>query len=252
MTTQVCRSCKQEKEISDFYTYQYKDKSKKGGIMSKCKYCTLLSSKNKHTANFKDKNIIQDLPNETWEDVLGYEGCYMVSSMGRIKSLYRLVNCKRGGKTQKQSRILKEWTDDKGYVHVTLSKEGKNKRHSVHQVVAKAFIPNPLNLEGVNHGNYIKNDNRKENLVWMTNPDNAKDAWDNNKVPYQIGFDASNVSFTKEQVIDIYHSELSVKELSNKYNRPYQTIYYIKSGRVFKEITNGVSNIKNKINGLSR
>ena len=30
---------------------------------------------------------LEDLPNEEWRDVVGYEGLYQVSNLGRVKSL---------------------------------------------------------------------------------------------------------------------------------------------------------------------
>lgn len=193
------------------------------------------------------KNLSLDsMDGETWEDIPSFEGVYQASTKGRIKSLARFAGCQNGSKRRVRERILSPCKDKKGYLQLTLAINNGKKRFAVHYLVAKTYIPNPLCLEGVNHGNYIKHDNSVGNLSWMTNPDNAKDAWKNKKVPYQVGFDASNVTFLREEVIDIYNSALSIKELAKKYNRTYPTIYAIKSGHTFTEITNGISNIKSK------
>ena len=104
---------------------------------------------------------------EIWEKVKDYEGLYEVSSEGRIRSVYRKVwnpgcNCYR---TQ-YSKILKLWTDNKGYKRVSLSKYGKTRGILVHRLVAFAFIPNPDCLPHINHKNEIPSDNRIENLEW--------------------------------------------------------------------------------------
>lgn len=60
----------------------------------------------------------------------------------------------------------------KGYKTVRLYVDGKKKVFFVHRLVAKTFIPNPENKATVNHINEDKNDNRVENLEWMTNLEN--------------------------------------------------------------------------------
>jgi transcription initiation factor IIF auxiliary subunit len=68
--------------------------------------------------------------------------------------------------------MLNPPTYSTGYKVVKLFKNGKYKRVSVHRLVAKAFIKNPHNKEFVNHINGIKDDNRVENLEWVTSHEN--------------------------------------------------------------------------------
>ena len=100
---------------------------------------------------------------EEWRDISGYENLYMVSSYGRIKSLGN--GCSNASK----EKILKPFIDNregKGYLRVTLCKNGKTKRFQIHRLVADAFIPNINNYEQINHKNELKDDNRVENLEW--------------------------------------------------------------------------------------
>ena len=97
---------------------------------------------------------------EEWRDIKGYEGKYMVSNLGRFKSL----NYRRTGK----EKILEGYPDKDGYLYVNLCKDGKGKQCMIHRLVAMAFIPNPDNLPEVNHKDENPKNNRVENLEWCS------------------------------------------------------------------------------------
>ena len=97
---------------------------------------------------------------EIWKDIKGYEGKYMVSNLGRVKSL----NYHRTGK----EGILKGGDNGYGYLKVELCKEGKVNQPLVHVLVATAFLENPDNLPEVNHKDEDKTNNRVENLEWCS------------------------------------------------------------------------------------
>lgn len=102
---------------------------------------------------------------EEWRPINGYEGLYEVSNLGRVKSL--------SYKNTKEERILKIFKDKDGYLMVNLSNNKITCRFRVHRLVAEAFIPNPENKPCVDHINTIKNDNRIENLRWVTYKENS-------------------------------------------------------------------------------
>ena len=104
---------------------------------------------------------------EIWIDLPEYEGLYRISNLGRLKSL----NYRRSGK----EGILKLSLNSTGYLHVRLSKNKTYKTKQVHQLVSIAFLnhtPCGHNLV-VNHKNFIKTDNRVENLEVITNRENT-------------------------------------------------------------------------------
>ena len=101
---------------------------------------------------------------ETWKQINGYEGLYDISNQGRVKSL----NYKRTG----MEKILKPRKVAGGYLQVTLCKDGEVKELLVHRLVAEAFIPNPNNLDTVNHKDEVKTNNVASNLEWMSMKDN--------------------------------------------------------------------------------
>ena len=105
---------------------------------------------------------------EIWKDIKGYEGLYQVSNMGRIKSIDRYVPRKNGKLQHVYGKIMTSFDNGRGYKQVYLTKNSITKAHSVHRLVANAFIPNPDNLPQVNHKDEDKANNRVDNLEWCT------------------------------------------------------------------------------------
>jgi hypothetical protein len=103
---------------------------------------------------------------EIWKDVIGYEGLYQVSNLGRVKSL----NYNRSEK-----EIILKTAKTMGYVSVDLYKNciGKSKR--IHQLEAEAFIDRDYLAKKlvVNHKNFKRDDNRLCNLEVVTQRENA-------------------------------------------------------------------------------
>ena len=105
---------------------------------------------------------------EIWKPIEGYNGLYQVSNMGRVKSLERNVVKGKGGLYKIEEKILKSIKKRDGYFQINLSKDGKQKTHLVHRLVAQAFLPNPNNLVEINHINEDKTNNRTDNLEWCS------------------------------------------------------------------------------------
>lgn len=105
---------------------------------------------------------------EEWRPVMGWEGYYEVSNLGRVRSLDREING-----YVKSGRILKPQDNGHSYLNVGLHAPNKIDKHAyVHILVATAFIPNPDKLEEVNHKDFNKQNNSIENLEWVTRRDN--------------------------------------------------------------------------------
>lgn len=99
---------------------------------------------------------------EIWKDVVGYEGRYLISNTGRLKSIL-----KNG-----VEKLIKGSSNKHGYLKYGLNWKEKNKIniYGAHQLVAQAFLGhNPCGFEFViDHINDVTNDNRVENLQIVT------------------------------------------------------------------------------------
>ena len=91
---------------------------------------------------------------EIWKDVVGFEGHYQVSNLGRIKTIcYKGVPCDKLRKISKDNRVA-------------LRKENKSFYFKIDLLVAQVFLQKSLVMECVNHLNGDENDNRAINLEW--------------------------------------------------------------------------------------
>jgi len=111
------------------------------------------------------------LEGEEWRDVVGWEGLYMVSSLGRVASLERSIHRKnRYGNNAifvKKPHLCKPFYS-KRYIGFVLCRNSTFTRKDVHRMVAESFIPNPNGYPQVDHINDNPKDNRVCNLQWCT------------------------------------------------------------------------------------
>ncbi len=144
---------------------------------------------------------VEPLDGEIWKPVVGYEGIYEVSNVGRIKSLQRIVHHDKC-KTKYCSERIMRFDVNYGYNIVSIRINKKYKRVRVHRMVAEAFIPNPEEKPCVNHINGIKTDNRVENLEWCTDKENMEHAAANQLT--SKGQSHYKAKLTDEQVVSIF------------------------------------------------
>lgn len=149
---------------------------------------------------------------EIWEKIPGYNGLYLISNKGKVKSLHR------------KNPILLKQSIDTGYSRVTLTINYKTEIFRVHRIVASVFIPNPENKPQVNHidGNKLNNDIK--NLEWCTNAENQIHA-------YKIGIN-------KNRKLSIEHKEKMHSKIKRK-------VKNIDTGEIYESISDAA--LKNGI-----
>lgn len=111
------------------------------------------------------RSLAETTFDEVWKDIDGFRGIYQVSNAGRVRSITRKVH-----NYMKPGRYLKQYKKPNDYLQIGLvSPDGQVFKHVyVHRLVAQSFIPNPNNYSQINHKNFDKEDNRAENLEWVS------------------------------------------------------------------------------------
>ena len=120
----------------------------------------------------RSDDAITSIVGEIWKDVQGYEGLYMISNYGRIKSCQRTIISSSGKTLTLRPRIKTPSIGVGGYPVVNLCKEGKSRTYRLHRLIAIAFIENPDNKPFIDHINRDVTDYRIENLRWCTQKEN--------------------------------------------------------------------------------
>jgi len=116
---------------------------------------------------------------ETWKPVVGAEGRYEVSDLGRVRSVDRcvVVPSRHGGNFIRvfKGRMRKNALDKDGYPRVSLYAQGSRMVLApVHRLVAQAFLPNPEGLPEVDHRDSDRANARAGNLQWVAEGRNSQ------------------------------------------------------------------------------
>jgi predicted XRE-type DNA-binding protein len=147
-------------------------------------------------------------------------GNYILYSDGRVWSKY-------------YKKILNPSIDAQGYLHTVIN--GKTLR--IHKLIAEAFIPNPGNLQVIDHINNDKTDNRVENLRWCTQSQNIKWAREDGLV--KRGESRINSKLKESQVIEIYTNPngLNQDELAKQFGVGQQNVSRIQNNKIWTHVT---------------
>jgi hypothetical protein len=113
---------------------------------------------------------------EIWKQINNLDN-YEISNIGNIRNI-------------KTNKILKQKLQQ-GYCCITLPPLKKG--YKVHRLVGLAFISNPNNKPQIHHKNHVRNDNRVENLEWVTAGENVRNQPScKKKIPYDFLLDFYN------------------------------------------------------------
>lgn len=154
---------------------------------------------------------------EIWKDILGYEGYYQVSNLGRVKALRRKKATRWGNYFWLKETIKSPYPQEDGYLQIGLSKDGKKTNFLLHRLVGLAFIPGDTSLE-INHIDFDRKNCRADNLEWETRQGNVEHSYSNGRYSQK----AQRGVKTKLSVSDVVairtaRGLITHEELSKKY-----------------------------------
>ena len=120
------------------------------------------------TIKINDNLIRVQVGNDEYKFVEGSEENLVISAKGEVLKRY----CKdlRTRERNDYYEIVIPSTTQDGYLVVGIP--GRKVMKLVHRIVAEAFIENPRGCREVDHINHNRQDNRVENLRWVTREEN--------------------------------------------------------------------------------
>lgn len=173
---------------------------------------------------------------ENWRPVVGYEGIYEVSDLGRVKRIKPEANTYNG-------RILTIATFKRGYQYTTLLKQGKPRKHRIHRLVLAAFVgPIPEGYE-VNHIDGNRANNSLSNLEYVTHSENERHAYrELNKAAAMPRGEAHYSAVLTNDVVHEIKRLLSLgpysyREIARMVNVDARRIGKINRGEIWRHVT---------------
>lgn len=176
---------------------------------------------------------------EEWRDVVGWEGLYQVSSLGRVRSLPRMARGRGGCLVERGGNIRKTPKSNKlGHRNVMLCSGGVNKTILVHILVCEAFHgPRPSEEYEVAHWDGDGGNNHKGNLRWATRKENADDRGRHGR--HQTGVKNANARLEPSRVRSIREEKASgvrTDELALKYGVSAVSINNVVARNTWKHV----------------
>lgn len=134
------------------------------------------------------------------------------------------------GKVFNKGKEVKGWNQS-GYRMVCIN----YKKLYVHRLVAETYIPNPNNLDTVNHKDGDKMNNHIDNLEWTTRRDNCEHARLNG-LSHNISQGIKNLTYEEYlKIFELRDDGLSYRKIAEKLNTNHKRIMDIYKGKRYKD-----------------
>lgn len=163
---------------------------------------------------------------EEWRSIEGYRGIYEVSSMGRVRSLDRVLT----NGHHRRGINLKPIPNDEGYLSVVLCWDGDRHMRKVHSLVCEAFIgPRPEGLV-IDHINHKPDDNRVSNLEYVTHAENIRRSFSDGCINRHTGEGNPNAKIGWKDVKEIrrlHKDGAPVPDLASRFSISRSQVYNV-------------------------
>jgi hypothetical protein len=154
--------------------------------------------------------------NEEWRPVVGFEDCYDVSNLGRVR------RTKYWKPYRREPGLVRPGKNGEGYMLVQLCRLGVRKMAAVHQLVMAAFVgPCPPRMQ-VNHKDDNKQNNCLANLTYGTSSENRRQACAKRKA-----FPPTRLKEADIRAIRQLQGQVRVVEIAERFGVNRKTIYGI-------------------------
>ena len=124
--------------------------------------------------------------------------------------------------TRIRRRFLKHVLDKDGYHRISLCRDGKHNTFLIHRLVAIHFIANPDNKPEVDHINKNTDDNRIENLRWVTKSENNQNKGKNKSNTSGHKY----ISYHKQRDIWVFNKRINGKRYNKCFRTKIEAIVY--------------------------
>lgn len=176
---------------------------------------------------------------EYWVDIPSTNGRYQASNFGRIRSMVYRFDLKR-----KTPLIIRPDVTNNGYFRCAIRDIKENGYKVIyrlaHRLIAESFHIRPDGKNDVNHIDGDKKNNRPENLEWCTASENNIHGW-------KYGQFDTILSLSEKEIMDVYNSELPMRELKKIYKVHENVIRSIRGAKRHTRITGATVSKNQKI-----
>ena len=173
------------------------------------------------------------MDNEQWKPIVGWEGFYEVSDLGRVRSSSR-EGTTTFGRRAYGGTIVKPFPSTRGYAAVNLTRRGARAQIHVHKAVLEAFVgPRPKGMQAC-HFDGDRSHAALRNLRWDTVSNNHAD-----KVRHGTdsrGAKNPNAILTSGAAIEIRNSSLPLKRLAAKFGVSLGCVEKVRYGSTWRHL----------------
>jgi hypothetical protein len=175
---------------------------------------------------------------EVWKSVVGFEGEYEVSNLGRLRSLPRIRIYLFRGKIARRfypGKVQKPQQQRSGHLRVKLRR--KHGARQVHRLVLEAFVGPQPNMQETLHCDGNPTNNRIDNLRWGTRAENVADAIRHGD--RLVGEDRRDSRLRNIDIPHIRRRCLSepIRTIAKDFSVSIATILAIRDGRTWRNIS---------------